>query len=143
MLRELASHWLLCHSTLQADSEGVQPSDQEDPDSSQWLVFSVNGKEFFKGKPKWSRTLHRFRPIRGVPDRRCPAHLCTSSSGSVRKSIDGFCSLHLEHKTKTHRGFIACIELTCFLCFLFPAGPPANHLYSVDKSGSTIVTTWK
>lgn len=38
----LASHWLLCQSSLQADSEVFQAPDQEDPNIPQWLVFSVN-----------------------------------------------------------------------------------------------------
>lgn len=42
VLRELASHWLLCQRALQADREVFQASHQEDPNSSRWFVFSVN-----------------------------------------------------------------------------------------------------
>lgn len=38
----LASHWLLCQSSLQADSEVFQASNQEDPNIPRWLVFSAN-----------------------------------------------------------------------------------------------------
>lgn len=88
----LASHWLLCHSSLQADSEVFQASDQGDPNIPRRLVFSVNGK-FLKANQNG------------------PGHLVAFTPSGVVSQTDAACTPAAQDQPG--RGLMASVAFTC------------------------------